>query len=158
MLKYLILIILMWCMLCVKSDDLTCFTCAQSLNNEECNKQAIDEPCRALTPNSTNDKYICMTVNKMNMNDLKSISVEKKCVIECNRAEIGCKLDETNENVQIKTCKYCCDDNYCNFNSTIDTEQSILYSKSFIQSTNSCQRIYYSKILLIISFIFKVRI
>ena len=78
---------------------LTCFTCGKSKTNEDCNKQAIDEPCRFDTnsTNKSNNKPIqpknaaCMTIHKFNKLTFKTISVEKKCSVKCDSNIVGCE-------------------------------------------------------------------
>jgi hypothetical protein len=77
-------------------DQLTCFTCDESSSNEECNKNAIDEPCFLRSDKSANQtgearqKRACMTVHKFNYLTLKTVSIEKKCTMSCAQETVGC--------------------------------------------------------------------
>lgn len=68
-----------------KQVDLTCFTCQRSKSNDECNRKAIDEPCDSRRP-------ACLTVHRFNSLTMKTISVEKKCALDCSAKMVGCSL------------------------------------------------------------------
>jgi hypothetical protein len=89
--------------------DLTCFTCAKSKSNYECNRKAIDEPCnqvklietkrmkKSAASESTDDDLslstlACLTVHTFNSLTQKTISVEKKCSLDCNAEMVGCSV------------------------------------------------------------------
>ena len=68
-----------------KEVDLTCFTCQRSKSNDECNRKAIDEPCDSRRP-------ACLTVHRFNSLTMKTISVEKKCALDCSAKMVGCSV------------------------------------------------------------------
>ena len=82
---------------------MTCFTCANSYSNEECNLKAIDEPCALNTSftNNTNESqgdkeknpnFACLTIHRFDISSSRTISVDKKCTTECSKEIVGCKF------------------------------------------------------------------
>jgi hypothetical protein len=87
-------------------EELTCFTCDKSISNDECNRKAIDEPCEITSQdqNSTNSKnnnnFACLTIHKFNSITLETISINKKCSLDCRPDMVGCSstVIKTNSN------------------------------------------------------------
>jgi hypothetical protein len=73
-------------------EELTCFTCDKSISNDECNRKAIDEPCKITNEdkNSTKTNFACLTIHKFNSVTLETISINKKCSLDCRPDMIGC--------------------------------------------------------------------
>lgn len=86
------------------SDQLTCFTCDKSKSNDECNRKAIDEPCQQKLMNRLNSNfeiitnYSCLTVHKFDLTTKTTLSIEKKCSIDCKTNMVGCQLSSPLEN------------------------------------------------------------
>jgi hypothetical protein len=150
-------------------DQLTCFTCEESGSNEECNKNAIDEPCfiREKTLNLTKEaqqKRACMTVHKFNYLTLKTVSIEKKCTLNCAQETVGCVTlsagngTNTDDHIRViliklrkclyinqinnlifhlQVCSYCCNKDYCNLDSITNQREAIQLANEFLFEANS---------------------
>lgn len=83
--------------------QLTCFTCDKSNSNEECNRKAIDEPCFQSSDHQTPSNELlfaqnkldrrnigCLTVHNFDAMSKKTISIEKKCSLNCTMESVGC--------------------------------------------------------------------
>jgi hypothetical protein len=121
-------------------NQLTCFACdSTSKSNDECNSKAIDQTCSAAaTTNSKNAfqdvQFSCMTIHTFNYSSLKTVSIEKKCVQECKITQIGCV--SINQHPNLKTCTYCCNQDYCNMNITISNSESTRISNQYLHEIN----------------------
>ncbi|XP_071453665.1 uncharacterized protein [Hetaerina americana] len=84
---------------------ITCYTCMNVSNNEECNRYAIDRPC-------PQGRDYCLTLHVMDGLELdRSVLVNKRCAYldECTGDSTGCAtLDGQTQ------CVSCCDQPYCN--------------------------------------------
>ena len=77
--------------------DLTCFTCPESIDNNECNTRAIDEKCSDSNQLVDKKKFSgCMTVHRFDSETKKTLTIEKKCVHECNESMVGCSIANNN--------------------------------------------------------------
>ncbi|XP_013398822.1 ly6/PLAUR domain-containing protein 6B [Lingula anatina] len=100
---------------------ITCWTCPNKSNNEECNNWAPDKFC---LQNFT----VCKTVHRVNTLTGRSIAVNKMCAkpAECNKSTIGCRPTEI---PYVQDCISCCDQPYCNEHAPSNSSTAILYSR-----------------------------
>ncbi|XP_046401868.1 ly6/PLAUR domain-containing protein 6-like [Ischnura elegans] len=84
---------------------ITCYTCMNVSNNEECNRYAIDRPC-------PEGRDYCLTLHVMDGVEMeRSVLVNKRCAFldECTGDSTGCiTIDGQTQ------CVSCCDQPYCN--------------------------------------------
>ena len=139
--------------------DLTCFTCGKTSSNEECNKNAVDEPCTNANLTqaghvSNINKIACMTVHAYNYLNGETISIEKKCALDCTPQMVGCSNDVKQPNARI--CTYCCNKNYCNMDVAKTQQQAISLGQSLIaDNQSSSNRVSYFYLNFIIVLIVK---
>ena len=100
---------------------MVCFACNNSSNNQECNVNAVDEPCDA-------SNKACITIHDFDPYLTKTISITKQCVEKCSKEMIDCEEKIVNGQL-IKSCKYCCTARYCNFNVPINTKEAEILSR-----------------------------
>ena len=130
---------------------LTCFTCDKTGSNDECNKNAVDEPCVSVNSTETVAKFSCMTVHTYNRLAKKTISVEKKCALDCAPQTVGCTKNP--RALHEITCTYCCNQNYCNMDAAKSTEQALILAESLFTS-NVSSHYNASFMLMFILFVF----
>ncbi|XP_076450668.1 ly6/PLAUR domain-containing protein 6-like [Babylonia areolata] len=88
------------------TSDITCWTCNNKANNEDCNNWAPDLKCPI-------NHTVCQTVHRLSVPRGVSVEVSKRCVHTsvCTPHHVGCSLDDlTGQQV----CVSCCDYSYCN--------------------------------------------
>ncbi|KAL8581057.1 hypothetical protein ACOMHN_012708 [Nucella lapillus] len=88
------------------TSDITCWTCSQKANNEECNNWAPDLKCPV-------NHTVCQTVHRFSVPGVVSVEISKRCVHSsaCTPRHVGCALDPRTGQQE---CVSCCDYSYCN--------------------------------------------
>lgn len=122
----------------------TCFTCAKSQSNEDCNRKAIDEPCAH--SDEVDSLRACLTVHQFNAHSLETFYIEKKCITKCSPDLVGCQTQvkmskSSKKHVHVRTCSYCCSKSYCNLDSVLSEEQALNRTDINSASFNSANSI-----------------
>ncbi|XP_034237567.1 ly6/PLAUR domain-containing protein 6B-like, partial [Thrips palmi] len=123
----------------VDDGKLTCFTCTNGTDNDQCNKYAVDRPCE---PGLT----LCRTDHVIERFPVpvagvgagaggaagapsrpRSVRITKSCVAasECSRASVGCR-GVAGDSTYLRVCTSCCDWSYCNELAPADTLTAVL--------------------------------
>ncbi|KAK7113120.1 ly6/PLAUR domain-containing protein 6-like [Littorina saxatilis] len=95
-----------WAPTSLQTSDITCWTCDDKANNEDCNNWAPDLKCPI-------NHTVCQTVHRFTVAGRSSVHVTKRCVqaTECTPQHVGCsQADPTGQ----QECTSCCDYSYCN--------------------------------------------
>lgn len=107
------------------ADDgkLTCFTCSNVTDNDQCNRYAIDRPCEPGLSLCRTDHVIERVPNSR----ARSVRISKSCVSasECSRAAVGCR-GVAGDSTYLRLCTSCCDWSYCNELAPADTLTAVL--------------------------------
>lgn len=103
-----------------ETEPITCYTCPNKTNNEECNEWAPEEYCAV-------NHTICHTVHRINTVTGKSVYVNKRCALptECTHEMIGCHQTGL---PNVKECISCCNSAYCNKPVPSNHTTALLYS------------------------------
>ncbi|XP_041374883.1 ly6/PLAUR domain-containing protein 6-like [Gigantopelta aegis] len=119
---------------------ITCYTCPDKVNNEECNRWAPDIAC-------PENHTVCETVHTFNTKTGSSLRVKKRCAVaaECTNEHVGCR---DTENSSEKVCVSCCDSSYCNVDIPVNITSAISLSSIF-QPTSSSQSLSSSHLWLL---------
>ncbi|KAK3908613.1 Ly6/PLAUR domain-containing protein 6, partial [Frankliniella fusca] len=110
---------------CVLRGKLTCFTCSNVTDNDQCNRYAIDRPCEPGLSLCRTDHVIERVPNSR----ARSLRISKSCVSaeECSRATVGCRgVAGAGAGAHQRVCTSCCDWSYCNELAPADTLTAVL--------------------------------
>lgn len=103
------------------NKPITCWTCPNKTNNEECNDWAPDLECPT-------NHTVCKTVHRLSAGSRRSVSVYKQCAKErdCTEAHIGCHSSPGTPGVV--DCVSCCNQAYCNEEAPVNQSHALLLS------------------------------
>ena len=75
-----------------------------------------------------------MTIHKYNHLTARTMSIEKRCSLDCSAQMVGCVKDAVR--MHEITCTYCCNKNYCNMDVAKTDQQALSLAESLIAANN----------------------